>query len=145
RRLVQVGLGADKFGAPSPLIDRGELDQEQHDSVRDVFFVPGGAVLVRADLFTTLDGFDPGIDFLGEDLDLCWRARVAGARVLVAPPATVAHRMAPDERRDTSDRRRLVLRHRLRTMLTCYGRAHRLRVVPQALVLAVLETLYAVL
>lgn len=145
RRLVQVGLGADKFGAPSPLVDRGELDQEQHDAVRDVYTVPGGAVLVRADLFTTLGGFDPAIDFLGEDLDFCWRAHIAGARVLVAPAATVAHRMALDERRDTADRRRLVLRHRLRTVLICYGRGHRLRVVPQAVVLAVLEAIYAVL
>jgi GT2 family glycosyltransferase len=145
RRLVQVGLGADKFGAPSPLVDRGELDQEQHDAVRDVFTLPGGALLVRADLFETLRGFDPGIDFLGEDLDFCWRAHVAGARVLVAPTATIAHRMALDERRDTADRRRLVLRHRLRTVLTCYGRGHRLRVVPQAAVLAVLEAIYAVL
>ena len=145
RRLVQVGLGADKFGAPSPLVERGELDQEQHDAVRDVFTVPGGAMLVRADLFETLGGFDPVIDFLGEDLDFCWRAHVVGARVLVAPAATIAHRMALDERRDTADRRRLVLRHRLRTVLVCYGRAHRLRVVPQAAVLAVLEVLYAVL
>lgn len=145
RLLVQVGLGADKFGAPSPLVDRGELDQEQHDAVRDVYTVPGGAMLVRADLFTTLGGFDPVIDFLGEDLDICWRAHVVGARVIVAPAATIAHRMALDERRDTADRRRLVLRHRLRTMLVCYGRAHRLRVVPQAALLAVLEVLYALL
>ena len=145
RRLVQVGLGADKFGSPSPLVERGELDQEQHDAVRDVYTVPGGALLVRADLFATLGGFDPGIDFLGEDLDFCWRAHVAGARVLVAPAATVAHRMALDERRDTADRRRLVLRHRLRTVLICYGRGHRLRVVPQAAVLAVLGAIYAVL
>ncbi len=145
RRLVSVGLGADKFGAPSPLVERGELDQEQHDSVRDVFTVPGGAMLVRSDLFTTLGGFDPGIDFLGEDLDFCWRAHVVGARVLVAPGATVAHRLALDERRDTSDRRRLVRRHRLRTVLTCYGRAHRIRIVPQAALLAVLEALYALL
>jgi GT2 family glycosyltransferase len=139
--LVQVGMGADKFGVPSPLVDRGELDQEQHDAVRDVFFVPGGAMLVRADLFETLRGLDPAIDFLGEDLDLCWRAHTVGARVLVAPGARVAHREALDERRDTADRRRLTYEHRLRTMLTNYGRFHRLRVVPQALVLAVVEAI----
>ncbi len=94
RRLVQVGLGADKFGAPSPLVDRGELDQEQHDAVRDVYTVPGGAMLVRADLFETLGGFDPLIDFLGEDLDFCWRAHALGARVLVAPAADQRDPMA---------------------------------------------------
>ena len=34
-------MGADKTGAPSPYVERGELDQEQHDAVRDVFYVPG--------------------------------------------------------------------------------------------------------
>jgi len=47
---------------------------------------------VRADLFSTLRGFDPLITLLGEDLDLCWRAQVAGARIVVAPLAKVAHR-----------------------------------------------------
>ncbi len=78
-QLLQVGMGADKTGAPAPYVDRGELDQEQHDAVRDVFYVPGAATLVRADLFSALGGFDPGIELLGEDLDLSWRAHVVGA------------------------------------------------------------------
>jgi GT2 family glycosyltransferase len=143
-RLLQVGMGADKFGAPAPLLDRGELDQEQHDAVRDVFYVPGGAMLVRADLFETLGGFDPGIDFIGEDLDFCWRAHVAGARVLVAPAATVAHREALEERRPSDDRRRLAFEHRLRAQLICYRRWHRWRVVPQAFVLAMIEAIGSV-
>ncbi len=138
-RLAQVGMGADKFGAPAPLVERGELDQEQHDAVRDVFYIPGGAMLVRADLFASLGGFDPGIDFIGEDLDLCWRAHIAGARVLVAPAATIAHREAWDERRSPVERRRLAFRHRLRAQLVCYGRWHRWRVLPQSFVLAVIE------
>src|SRR5207245_52550 len=56
QRLLQVGMTADKSGAPSALVDRGELDQEQYDSVRDVFVAPGGCTLVRADLFATLGG-----------------------------------------------------------------------------------------
>ena len=57
-RLLQVGLGADKSGAPAELVEAGELDQEQHDAVRDIFWAPGGFTLVRADLFATLGGFD---------------------------------------------------------------------------------------
>ena len=91
RRLLQVGLAADKTGVPLSPVEPGELDQEQHDAVRDVFFVPGACTLVRADLFAALGGFDPGIDLLGEDLDLCWRAHVAGARVLIAPAGRVRH------------------------------------------------------
>ncbi len=79
-RLLQVGMGADRYGQPAPFVERGDLDQSQHDAVRDSFYIPGAATLVRADLFQALQGFDPEITFHGDDLDLGWRARVAGAR-----------------------------------------------------------------
>ncbi len=93
-QLMSVGLGSDKVGVVHSLVDAGELDQEQHDSVREVFVAPGGATLVRADMFTTLGGFDPVVDHAGEDLDLSWRAHIAGARVIVAPAARVRHLQA---------------------------------------------------
>ena len=159
RRLLQVGLAADKSGAPKPLVDRGELDQEQHDAVRDVFVAPGGCTLVRADLFASLGGFDPAMHLYGEDLDLSWRAQVAGARVVVAPSARVRHREAmsaalrspgggPPPRRRTDLRRLarpLVLRHRLRAVLKNYSSWHLIRVLPQVALLAVAEMMFGVL
>jgi len=145
RRLLQVGMGADKTGVLSPNAEPGELDQEQHDGVRDVFVVPGACTLIRADLFGALGGFDEAIDYLGEDLDLCWRAHTLGARVLVAPVARVRHLEALGLRRPRDDRRKRLARHRLRTSLVAYGWAHRLRVIPQALLFALIEALYGVL
>ena len=143
--LLEVGMSIDKTGVPAPLVEPGELDQEQHDAVRDVFVAPGGCMLVRADLFSALGGFDPVITALGEDLDLCWRAQVAGARVIVVPSAVVRHQEALGERSEVDERRRLQARHRLRTMLTCYGPVHLLRVLPQAAFIAVVEIVYALL
>lgn len=99
-QLLHVGMAVDKGGAVVDRVEPGEIDHGQHDAVRDVFLAPGGCTLVRADLFTELGGFDPGIAVLGEDLDLCWRALVAGARVIVAPAARVRHleRMASGRR-----------------------------------------------
>jgi len=142
RRLLEVGHAVDKGGVLAPYVERGELDQEQHDAVRDVFVLPTACLLVRADLFRAIGGFDPVIAFHGEDVDLCWRSHVAGARVMVNPAARARHREAATERRP-DDRRRLRARHRLRTVLTCYGPLHLVRVVPQLLVLAVAEALYA--
>ena len=144
RRLLSVGMGADRFGHPAPYVERGDLDQEQHDAVRDVFYIPGAATLVRADLFEALGGFDPQISFHGEDLDLCWRAHVAGARVIVNPAAVVAHLEALALRRPVDDRRRLQARHRLRTMRASDTWATRVRAVPEALVLAMAEIVQAV-
>jgi GT2 family glycosyltransferase len=145
RNLLSVGMGADKFGAPASSVEPGELDQEQHDAVRDCFYVPGGATLVRADLFASLGGFDPGIDLVGEDLDLGWRAHLAGARVLVVPRARIAHREALEERPAVVDRRRRAREHQLRTVLICYGRLHRWRVLPQLLLITVIEALASLL
>ena len=85
--LLEVGRAIDRFGAPYTGIEPGEVDQEQHDGVRDVFYVTTAVMLVRTDLFAELEGFDPATFPGAEDLDLCWRARLAGARVLVVPDA----------------------------------------------------------
>src|SRR5205807_2388015 len=87
--LLEVGRSIDQFGNPHTGIEPGELDQAQHDAVRDVFYVSDAAMFVRADLFHELGGFDASRFPGAEDIDLCWRARLAGARVLVAPEARV--------------------------------------------------------
>ncbi len=138
--LLAVGMGADRFGAPSSLCERGELDQEQHDAVRDVFFAPGGCFLVRSDLFSALGGFDEVITYHGDDTDLCWRAHLAGARVVVAPGARVRHLEALGLRRP-DDRRRLQLRHRLRMTLTNYGWFYTVGEGVQLLLLSLFEVL----
>ena len=143
REILQLGLAVDKTGFAASRVERGEFDQEQHDAVRDVFALPGACLLVRADLFAALGGFDRDIDYLGDDVDLCWRAQVAGARIVVAPEARVCHLEALGDRRGVDDRRRLQARHRLRTTMVCYGAFHRLRVLPQAFLLMVVETVYA--
>lgn len=145
RRLLQVGAGIDPGGYAVPLVDRGELDQEQHDAVRDVFTVPGSCTLVRADLFAEIGGFDEGIDYLLDDVSLCWRAHVAGARVIVAPTARVRHLEALGDRRPRDDRRRLQVRHRLRVVMSCYSALGLLRVLPKIVVLHLAEVAYSLL
>ena len=90
--LVEVGLSIDRYGIAFTGIEPGELDQEQHDAVRDVFCVTDAAMLLRTDLVEELDGFDPRAEPGAADLDLCWRARLIGARVVVAPDARVRRR-----------------------------------------------------
>jgi GT2 family glycosyltransferase len=145
RQLQAVGMTVDRTGHPTSYVEDGEYDQGQHDGVRDVFFIPGGCQLVRADLFRTLGGFDGAMRFFGEDLDLCWRARVAGARVVVAPLAHARHVADLPERRPDLDVHRLVERHRLRTVLTCYGLGTLLWLVPVLAVLSVLDVVAGLL
>jgi GT2 family glycosyltransferase len=142
--LLEVGRAIDRYGAPHTGIEPGELDQEQHDGVRDVFYVSEAAMLVRTDLFRELGGFEPQADPGAEDIDLCWRARLAGARVLVAPDARVRHHEAAEEKPDRRDVR-AEARARLRTVLTCYSFWTLLRVVPIGLVIAFGEAIVSLL
>ena len=141
----QVGLLVDKTGTPVSTVEAGELDQQQHDAVQDMFAVPGGCVLVREDLFRAVGGFDPKMSFCYEHVDLCWRARTVGARVMVVPSAVVRHRQRLHERLSPALVGRLYRRHRVRTLLSVYGFWHSLRVVPQAMMLAVFGLLAALL
>jgi GT2 family glycosyltransferase len=138
--LLEVGRAVDRFGAPYTGIEPGEFDQEQHDGVRDVFYVTTATMLVRVDLFSQLGGFDPATFPGAEDLDLCWRARLAGARVLVAPDARVAHREAAEDRRraDRPDESALA-RSRVRVLLTSYSLPTLLWLVPVGIVVGFVE------
>jgi GT2 family glycosyltransferase len=145
-RLLHVGLGADRHGAPVPRVEVGELDQGQHDEVREVFTAPGGCVLVREDLFRALGGFDETMTLFGEDVDFGWRAQLAGARVVVAPAARVRHLEASARGlRDATEASRLQRRHELRTALKCHGRLRLVVLLPVLLGLALAEAAVAAL
>src|SRR5579863_401530 len=142
-RILQLGLDMDRFGAPVRRVERREFDQAQHDEAREVFAVPGGCMLVRADLFSVVGGFDNEISMFGEDIDFAWRARIAGARVVVTPLATVRHLEATSaRRRPLPEARALQWRHELRAVLKNYGPARRSRIVAQLFVLSVIEIAY---
>jgi GT2 family glycosyltransferase len=135
--LQHVGLGVDRFGEIDSFVEEGEVDQEQHDAVRDVFALPSACLVVRADLFRAVSGFDPAIDFYGDDVDLCWRAHLGGARVLVVPAARARHREALAERRPDLRPARLQARNRMRSVASLTG-ARRLPLLLLQLILVTL-------
>ncbi|GIU85323.1 MAG: hypothetical protein KatS3mg008_2098 [Acidimicrobiales bacterium] len=102
RTLLSVGYGSDRLGAPSPLVEPGEVDQRQHDVVRDVFAVDHAVFMVRADLFAAVGGFVPQTPLVWVAVDLCWRSHVAGARVLVVPAAVGRCTTVRDHRVDAA-------------------------------------------
>ena len=142
-RLQHVGYVVDRFAVADDVVGPDELDQEQYDAVADVFAVPSACVLVRTDLFQQLDGFDSVIVWRGEDVDLCWRAHLAGARVLVVPDAVVRHREAMIDRTGVDDIRKRRARHQLRTVLVTSSLPSLFVTVPLALVLSAGEALIA--
>ncbi|MDE0607900.1 MAG: glycosyltransferase family 2 protein [Acidimicrobiaceae bacterium] len=115
-RLQHVAYIVDRLAVAADVVDPGEIDQEQYDAVVDVFAVPSACILIRTDLFRDLDGFDPGMPYHCEDVDLCFRAQLAGARVMAVPDARVRHRQALSTRTGVDDGDLQRARHQLRTV-----------------------------
>ena len=137
--LQSVGLNVDRIGEVEPLIGENEKDQEQHDSVRDVFALSSACLLIRSDLFKELGGFNRQIDFFGEELDLCWRAHLSGARVLIVPAAKARHRNGIDSRGTDLERTFAQARNRVRTVVSLSGSLQLPFVMLQMLVASVVQ------
>jgi GT2 family glycosyltransferase len=149
RALLHLGQNVDRMGAVVERVQDGEIDAGQHDAVRDVFVAPGGCTLVRADLLRALGGYDPAITAMGEDLDLSWRALLAGARIVVEPAARARHlELVAGGCREpvpsgAPSLRALQRRHELLAVLSCYSWLQLALVLPQAAALAAGEMLVA--
>jgi GT2 family glycosyltransferase len=59
--------------------------------LRDVPFASGAALAIRAETFQELGGFTRELFLYGEDLELGWRARLRGLRIVMNPRADVFH------------------------------------------------------
>jgi GT2 family glycosyltransferase len=92
--LLDVGQSIDRFGYPYSPLEGGEIDQGQYDRLREVMAVSSSAMLIRGDLAGTVGLPDDRFPTRFGDVDFCWRARVAGYRVLMTPRAVALHRSA---------------------------------------------------
>jgi len=64
---------------------------------RTVAGVSGAALMARRADYEALGGMCPRFFLYADDADLCWRARIAGRRVVFCPRATVRHDYAFDQ------------------------------------------------
>lgn len=84
----------DKFGYPfcrGRIISKTEEDKSQYDTVKDVFWASGAAMFVRADLYKKFGGLDEDFFAHMEEIDLCWRFKNAGYRIIINPESKVFH------------------------------------------------------
>lgn len=68
-----------------------EVDEGQHDSLRDVGYVTGAAMALARPLLERIGLMDEGYFLYYEEVDFCRRARQAGFRVVYVPGATAVH------------------------------------------------------
>jgi GT2 family glycosyltransferase len=80
------GLGFDIFGLIS-----GSANLSNR---REVFIAAGCSLLIEAEVFRQLGGFDAEFFMYADEYDLCWRVWLAGHKVIWAPSARLHHRGA---------------------------------------------------
>lgn len=68
-----------------------ENDSGQYQDPIDVDWASGAALMVRTSLYRRVGGLDASFFAHMEEIDLCWRIRLAGYRVAVVPQAEVLH------------------------------------------------------
>ncbi len=68
-----------------------EEDKGQYNDVQDIFWSTGACMIVRSDVFKQLNGFDQDFFAHYEEIDLCWRIKNAGYRIICDPSVAVYH------------------------------------------------------
>lgn len=111
--------------------DRADLKEEEIPS--------GNHFLVRRKLFQELGGFDEGIFLYYEDIDLSWRIRLTGKKIIITPKAIMYH--AYDYWRNPakfsdSEKARIIM------LLKNYGLKTLLLILPAALLVEVAKIFY---
>ncbi len=150
RLLRDVGRSADRFGHPYTPLQPGEIDQGQFDRVIEVLCVPTAAMLISRDAWQRTGLFDERLDTRHEDLDFCWRARLAGFHVLMTPLARARHRDASGTGERPAERHRRTERYyeeraAIVAMLKNYSIPSLLWLLPLAFALGFVRLAYLIL
>ena len=89
-----AGAYIDRYGYPfcrGRIFYSVEEDKGQYDDVHEVFWCSGACMFIRAEVYHGIGGFDNEYYAHMEDIDLSWRAKNAGHRVMVCPQSVVYH------------------------------------------------------
>jgi GT2 family glycosyltransferase len=84
----------DKYGYPfcrGRVLDTIEKDTGQYDDIIDIFWATGACMVIRADLYKMYGGLDDDFFAHMEEIDLCWRLKNLGFRIVYSPESTVYH------------------------------------------------------
>ncbi|WP_124980792.1 glycosyltransferase family 2 protein [Nonlabens xiamenensis] len=84
----------DKYAYPycrGRIFDTLEVDQGQYKTTIDLHWASGAALFLRRNAFDRVGGLDPDYFAHQEEIDLCWRLRLAGHKIGCASDSKVYH------------------------------------------------------
>jgi len=68
-----------------------ETDSGQYNQSAEIFWASGAALMIRAPIFKAIGGFDSAYFAHMEEIDLCWRVKRAGFKIMVVPASSIYH------------------------------------------------------
>jgi GT2 family glycosyltransferase len=84
----------DKLGYPlcrGRIFDSIEKDNGQYDDVTEIFWASGACLFIRAKEYHENGGLDEFFFAHMEEIDLCWRLKNKGYKIMFCPSSTVYH------------------------------------------------------
>ena len=84
----------DRYGYPfcrGRIFDTVERDNGQYDYPCDILWATGAALMVRSSDYWDAGGLDGRFFAHNEEIDLCWRLRIRGRRIVCLPESQVYH------------------------------------------------------
>lgn len=84
----------DKYGYPfcrGRIFQHLEKDEGQYDDIHEIFWASGAAMFVRAELYNKYGGLDDDFFAHMEEIDLCWRFKNQGYKIMYHPESIVYH------------------------------------------------------
>ncbi|MBC7424904.1 MAG: glycosyltransferase family 2 protein [Bacteroidia bacterium] len=84
----------DKYGYPfcrGRILSALEEDKGQFNDNREIFWATGAAMFVKAELFHSIGGLDADFFAHMEEIDICWRLKNAGYKIMACPASVVYH------------------------------------------------------
>lgn len=73
------------------MLSEVEKDRGQYDTPIDLFWATGACLCIRTDDYRAVGGLDARFFAHMEEIDLCWRLRSRGRRIVCLPSSTVYH------------------------------------------------------
>ena len=143
KSLQEMGMAIDKFGYALALKNLTDRDC--------VFFVSGCAMMLKSELILRIGFFDESYFMFAEDLDICWRSRLTGYKIIVNENARIYHAsggsisggvVKSSSYRTNAQRVFLREKNTVRTLMKNYDFSNLIKIVPFYVALLFFETIF---
>jgi hypothetical protein len=129
-----AGMGCDIYGFAFSrgLICRGnyEKDEGQYDKEEEVFAGYAAAMMIRKDVLDEVNYLNSDFGMYYEEIDLSWKVRIAGYKVVYSPKSIVYHKMTGPKSSFTRKIKYYTEMNRLRTVIQNYSLSMLFKIIP---------------